>query len=225
TSLIPRRLVQKSNRVQISGYKRSKRVWNRLPAWGQESLEFLYAFLNPPLVGAVIGAVIGLIPALHRLCFSDTTEGGYLNAWLTESISNIGSLFASLQIIVVGVKLSQSFLKMKHGEESGSVPWGSLVFITFIRFILWPLISIPVIWALATKTGLLDQDPVLWFSMMLMPTGPPAMILTALADVNGSGEVEKMSIAKFLTIQYAITPLLCFSVVGALKATEAAMSA
>ena len=35
---------------------------------------------------------------------------------------------------------------------------------------------------------------------MLMPTGPPAMKLTALADVSGSNEDEKMSIAKFLCV-------------------------
>lgn len=40
----------------------------------------------------------------------------------------------------------------------------------------------------------------LWFCLMLMPTGPPAMKLTALADVNGSSEGEKMAIAKFLTV-------------------------
>lgn len=39
----------------------------------------------------------------------------------------------------------------------------------------------------------------LWFAMMLMPTGPPAMILVALSDVTGSPEQEKMAIAKFLT--------------------------
>lgn len=84
-------------------------------------------------------------------------------------------------------------------------------------------ISIPVIWALATKTSLLSSDPILWFAMMLMPTGPSAMILVALADVNGNGEVEKMAIAKFLTILYAATPLICVAVVGSLKASEAAL--
>lgn len=76
---------------------------------------------------------------------------------------------------------------------------------------------------LATKTGLLAADPILWFAMMLMPTGPPAMILVALSDVNGSPEHQKLAIAKFLTISYAITPLICFAVVGALKASEAAL--
>lgn len=64
----------------------------------------------------------------------------------------------------------------------------------------------------------------LWFTMMLMPTGPPAMILAALTDVTGSPDSMKMTIAKFLTISYAITPMICFAVVGSLKATEAAIS-
>lgn len=42
----------------------------------------------------------------------------------------------------------------------------------------------------------------LWFSMMLMPTGPPAMILVALTDVTGAPEKMKMTIAKFLTVSF-----------------------
>lgn len=57
---------------------------------------------------------------------------------------------------------------------------------------------------------------------MLMPTGPPATKLTALADVSGADENEKMSIAKFVTISYAASPVICFAVVGALKASVAA---
>ncbi|KAK4946140.1 hypothetical protein LTR28_007876 [Elasticomyces elasticus] len=98
-----------------------------------------------------------------------------------------------------------------------------MVLVTVIRFVVWPVVSIPVIWAVATKTSWLDRDPILWFVMMLMPTGPPAMKLTALADVNGADEKEKMSIAKFLTISYAISPLICFAVVGSLKASQAAV--
>ncbi|KAF2497363.1 membrane transporter [Lophium mytilinum] len=223
TSLLPRALIQKSRQTEREGYRKGRHYWDRMPKWAQEILKVMYAFVNPPLIGALLGALIGLVPALHRLFFNDTNSGGYLNAWLTASIKNIGDLFASLQIIVVGVKLSQSLRKMKKGEESGAVPWRSMTFITFIRFILWPLISIPIIWAVATRTSFLDADPILWFAMMLMPAGPPAMILVALADVNGSEEKEKMAIAKFLTISYAITPLICLAVVGSLKASEAAI--
>lgn len=68
---------------------------------------------------------------------------------------------------------------------------------------------------------MLDDDPILWFVMMLMPTGPPATKLTALADVSGTDEDEKMSIAKFVTISYAVSPIICFAVVGSLKAALA----
>ena len=61
-------------------------------------------------------------------------------------------------------------------------------------------ISISVIWALASRTNLLSDDPILWFSMMLMPTGPPAISLTSMADCTGSSEKEIMAIAKFLTV-------------------------
>ena len=84
-------------------------------------------------------------------------------------------------------------------------------------------ISISVIYLIATRTNWLFDDPILWFALMLMPTGPSAMKLTALADVNGSPESEKLSIAKFLTIVYAISPLICVAVVGSLKASEAVM--
>jgi nitrate reductase NapE component len=56
---------------------------------------------------------------------------------------------------------------------------------------------------------------------MLMPTGPPATKLVSLADVSGSDEDEKMSIAKFLALSYAISPIICLAVVGSLKATLA----
>ncbi len=82
-------------------------------------------------------------------------------------------------------------------------------------------VSIAVIFILASKTNLLDDDPTLWFVLMLLPTGPPATKLTALADVSGADENEKMAIAKFVTISYAISPVICFAVVGSLKASLA----
>jgi hypothetical protein len=66
--------------------------------------------------------------------------------------------------------------------------------------VLWPAISIPLIYAFANKTSWLDDEPILWFAMMLMPVGPPALSITAMADVSGADETQKLSIAKFLTV-------------------------
>jgi predicted permease len=139
TSLLPHHHVIMFNRASKKGYQHGKERWANLPSWAQTTLDFIFQFANAPLIGAAVGAVIGLTPPLHKLFFSQFNDGGYLNAWLTTSIKNIGDLFASLQIIVVGVKLSKSLRLMKRGEESGPFSWTAFLFITFVRFIMWPL--------------------------------------------------------------------------------------
>lgn len=203
SSLLPDRVTREAREAERAAYAKGKKWWDRLPHWGQSTLSFLFQFINAPVIGAAIGLLIGLVPALHRICFNDMSQGGFLKAWLMDSIKNVGDLFAALQIVVVGVKLSKALRAMKAGkgeQESGKVPWGPAAFVEVVRFVMWPLISIPLIWVIATKTTWLSKDPILWFAMMLMPTGPPAMKLTALADVSGADGEQKMSIAKFLTV-------------------------
>lgn len=61
---------------------------------------------------------------------------------------------------------------------------------------------------LVAKTELLGNDPVLWFTLMLMPTGPPAMKLTALAEATHAEDDEKMAITKFLSVSQPYIRLL-----------------
>jgi auxin efflux carrier family protein len=69
----------------------------------------------------------------------------------------------------------------------------------------------------------LTDDLMLWFTMMLMPTGPPAMKLIAMAEASGADREEKMAISKIMAISYVVTPLICFPIVGAFKASQAAI--
>ena len=200
TSLLPSFINSGKLAAARYSYDKSGKAWEKFPPWLRSFLHFSYAFLHAPLIGAATGAIIGLVPPIHKAFFGDPENGGIFTAWLTDSVKNIGGLFASLQVVVVGAKLSSSLRKMKRGEHSGTVPWVPVIFVTVMRFIVWPAVSIVVIVLIASHTNVLDDDPILWFAMMLMPTGPPAMKLTALADVSGSSEEEKMSIAKFLSV-------------------------
>lgn len=168
----------------------SKRRWLTLSDRGQWWLLFLWDFINTPLIGAVLGAVIGLIPRLHAAFFADSQDGGIFTAWLTASLKNIGGLFVPLPVVVAGVSLYGSMKKSREdGKQRGSgeegeerrgkqqigTPWMTTAFILAVRFVLWPVLSIAVIYVLAKKTAFLGDDPMLWFTLMLMPTGPPAM--------------------------------------------------
>lgn len=138
TSLLPGPVVRTRLAAERYGYVQGKDKFEKLPKWLQSFLEFSYAFLHAPLIGAVTGAIIGLVPPLHKAFFGDPQSGGIFTAWLTDSVKQIGGLFAALQVVVVGVKLSSSLRKMKRGEDSGTVPWVPLIFVTIMRFIVWP---------------------------------------------------------------------------------------
>ena len=166
TSLLPDSVVRRRLAIERYGYDQGRKQWEHLPRWLATFLSFSYAFLHAPLIGAAIGAFLGLVPPLHKAFFGDPQHGGIFTAWLTDSVKQIGGLFAALQVVVVGVKLSSSMRKMKRGEDSGTVPWVPLVFVTIMRFIVWPAVSITVIYALASRTSVLDADPILWFVMV-----------------------------------------------------------
>ncbi|KAL8771186.1 MAG: hypothetical protein Q9209_003357 [Squamulea sp. 1 TL-2023] len=232
TSLLPGYLARRGAELEENGYHKGKRIWDSLGPKTRSMLNLSYAFLNAPLVGAVIGGMIGLIPPLHRAFFHEPQKGGVFKAWLTSSIQNVGNIFAALQVgvppglkvVVVGVKLSSCLRKMKRGEKSGNVKWLPSTIVLLMRFAVWPVISISVIHFLAIRTNILPYDPILIFAMMLMPAGPPAMAISSLSDCNDSSDEEKDAISKFLIIAYMVSPLLCFTVVGSLRASEAVLA-
>lgn len=181
----------------------SKRRWLRISDRTRWWLLFFYDFLNAPLLGAILGAVIGLVPILHRAFFSNTEDGGIFTAWLTASLDNIGGLFVPLPVVVAGVSLYTSMQKAKsdeHSSHDSSLPWLTTLFILVIRFAIWPIISIGIIYLLAQKTTFVGDDPMLWFAMMLMPTGPPAMKLITMVEVSDADEEDEHKIAKLLTV-------------------------
>ena len=223
TSLLPHAVNHHVHRVNKKTNTAVNRFMEKLPGFLQRAILAVYEFMTPPLVGALIGGVIGFAPPLHTLFFADSNEGGYFNAWLTQSIKNIGQLFVTLQVVVVGVKLAQALRKEKRGENTGTLNWLPVTIVVVVRYFIWPAISIALIYAIAAKTSWLPENPMLWFVMMLMPAGPSAMKVMVLADVADAEQKDKMVIAKFLAIIYAVSPLMTLSVIGGLQACNAAM--
>ena len=138
TTLLPDSIASRSSALVQEAQVAADKKWVRLPSIVQKSLDFIGSLLNAPLLGAIVGATIGLAPPLHRAFFNQPSDGGIFKAWLTASVKNIGDLFPALQLVVVGAKLSGSLVRMKKGEASGSVKLVPMLSVFFIRFILWP---------------------------------------------------------------------------------------
>ncbi|KAA8913486.1 auxin efflux carrier [Sphaerosporella brunnea] len=193
--------------------------FHRLPHYLQRGFSFVRSLLNPPLWGAILAVVIGLTPPLHKVFFAKTIHGGWLNAWFTSSLRNLGDLFTALQMLVVGSKLSDS-LTPPRGAPNPNPPIMAIVVIFTIRFVFWGIASVPIVYFLASKTQVLGGDPMLWWSMMLMPVGPPAMIISSLVEVAGVGQTGKMMVARTLSYAYTVSPIMFLPVVAATKACE-----
>ncbi|KAJ4361728.1 hypothetical protein N0V95_001621 [Ascochyta clinopodiicola] len=201
--------------------------WSDLSARMQWWMLFFYDFLNAPLLGALLGVLVGMVPVLHRAFFESTYNGGVFTAWLTESWKNVGGLFVPLPLIVAGISLYTSYQDSKQNSVSSvqtRTPLATTVFILAVRFVLWPVLSIGTIYTIAKHANILGSDPMLWFAMMLMPTGPPAMKLITMVQVSDAGVEDERKIAKILTISYIVSPILAVVVVGALYASEAAIN-
>lgn len=213
--------------------------WQRLSPRTQWWLLFISDFFNAPLLGAVAGTLVGLVPVLQRAFFNDTAHGGIFTAWLTASLKSIGGLFVPLPVLIAGVSLYLSVKQARSSGTSSSLPWGTTSVILFVRFVLWPVISIATIYLLCTKTEFLGNDSILWFTMMLMPTGPSAIKLINMIQIADASEEEEHMIAKLLTVSrlnefcrtllmshqvsYVISPILSITVVASLKASEAGL--
>lgn len=90
------------------------------------------------ICSTLLGVLLGLVPTLHRAFFAPSHQGGTFNAWLTTSIANMGRLFPSLQVLLVGGKLGVSFERMAGHRSSGRVPVRAVLVVVLIRLILWP---------------------------------------------------------------------------------------
>lgn len=131
--------------------KARDKLGNRIHRWGRYissffptgmKKELLAPFESPSadmtILCACVGAVIGLVPQLHKAFFNHYMEGGVMNAWLTSSIKNIGMLFTTLQIFIVGCKLGVSFERMQASRDSGRIPVTAIVTIFLVRLVIWP---------------------------------------------------------------------------------------
>ncbi|RAO68596.1 uncharacterized protein BHQ10_004608 [Talaromyces amestolkiae] len=183
TSLLPRPI----RTVRHNFFLKTHHLFSYLPRPVRRRIDALDSpFLDTAILCAATGVLLGLVPKLHRAFFSPYEEGGIFNAWLISSIKNVGTLFTSLQVFLLGCKLGASFERIKR-SPSHSPSESSLEENDDEE---------------ESHTAIIPHDPVLWFALMVIPTGPPALLNSGLADM--SAEVtkgDKMAIAKMLAVR------------------------
>lgn len=142
TYLVPSRVRKPVSSVYGKISARLHHWFSQLPEPVQKPLVFMGSMVNAPLIGAALALFVGLIPPIHKAMFNSFEHGGWMKAWFTTSLKNVGELFTALQMFVVGTKLNTSIEEQKKkGDNDGAtrVPKRSLAVIYLLRFILWPV--------------------------------------------------------------------------------------
>ncbi|KAM0751651.1 hypothetical protein T439DRAFT_324841 [Meredithblackwellia eburnea MCA 4105] len=174
------------------------------------ALDWVWVALNPPLIGGVLAVTFGIIPFFHHHLFDPS-------GWLTpiaSSVASLGNLYTALQMAVLGAHL---YSKKGRGAKPVWVIW-----LFLWRFFLAPAVSINTISFIRnTWPTLIDTDPIFDFVLMISNVGPPALTLSAIAEMADLPAEIEGQISQIITLSYVVTPLIAFPVTAALEVVEA----
>ncbi|CAG8460862.1 10697_t:CDS:2, partial [Gigaspora rosea] len=127
---------------------------------------FNFKFMNPPLYAALLALIFITIP-----------NSNYLFA----AIDYIGSITVPLTLLTLGAQLYN--LPRSLNENISSI----IIYILTCRFLLMPIIGILLVFH---TTSYYTNDPMLWFIIILISFGPPAITCINLAQLANNYQEE-----------------------------------
>ncbi|CAE6493441.1 unnamed protein product [Rhizoctonia solani] len=177
----------------------ASRAWPAIKNTAKRAWNWIRGAINPPLIAAVVAIIFGVISPLHHAFFK---KGEPLNATVIQSIDYLGKLYTALQMFVLGSKL-----RSKAGDK---LPIVSTTVLFIHRFIVMPTIMISVVYFLrSTWPSYVERDPMLDFVLSIVGIGPPAITLSAIAEMAGLGSREDAQVSRMLMLSYLVTPFIC----------------
>ncbi|KAJ8641066.1 hypothetical protein MRB53_017760 [Persea americana] len=138
----------------------------------------LKKLLAPSTIGAIIGFIVGVIPPFRRALIG---EGASLRV-IQDSATLLGDGAIPTVILIMGGNLLKGF----RGSEI-RVP--IIIGIIVARYIALPLLGIAIVKG-AIRFGLVHSDPLYNFILLLQFAVPPAMNISTMAQLFGTGESE-----------------------------------
>ncbi|THH02097.1 hypothetical protein EW026_g747 [Hermanssonia centrifuga] len=159
--------------------------WPASLGFMEQPVKMTISKMSPPLIGAIVALIIGLVPPLHDLFYSRDSP---MYTSVTQSAQNLGELFVSLQMFTVGAELAL----VPHAKPG----WIPTIYAMFIRFVMMPTLSLLFVWTTAGRDWYVN-DELVWFLLILIPSGPSAMLLANVAELV---DVDQGPVAAYLTI-------------------------
>ncbi|CAG8454044.1 215_t:CDS:2 [Dentiscutata erythropus] len=165
------------------------------PVWSRVKTIFKFKFMNPPLYAALVALVIVAIPPLKSFLFDKNAP--FMP--LTQAVEYIGSVSVPLTLLTLGAQLKN--LSISKSKSIAHM----IAYVLTCRLIIMPVIG--TVMVMLTRDWYLN-DPMLWFVLILMASGPTAVNCMNLAQLTDNFQ-EEMSALLFYGYVAAI-PMVTF---------------
>ncbi|NLF19256.1 MAG: hypothetical protein GX595_18670 [Lentisphaerae bacterium] len=134
-------------------------------------------FLSPPIIAALIGVGLGVVPWLHGLFVA---PGAPLRV-LIDAAGVIGEGVIPCALLVLGANLSET------PADSGDLPVRAYLGLACGRLLLMPALGVVYVLALR-RWGLLPSDPMFALVLLVESAVPAATNLMVMCQVHGRNE-------------------------------------
>ncbi|KAF0457456.1 auxin efflux carrier [Gigaspora margarita] len=163
---------------------------------------FNFKFMNPPLYAALLALIVITIPNSNYLFAEDDSP----LMSIFQAIDYIGSIAIPLTLLTLGAQLYN--LPQSRNENIASI----IAYILTCRLLLMPIIGVSVVFF---TTSYYIDDPMLWFVLILISSGPPAINCANLAQLTNNYQ-DEFSALLFYAYIFAI-PFTTISVMFVLN--------
>ncbi|XP_030536012.1 protein PIN-LIKES 3-like isoform X2 [Rhodamnia argentea] len=138
----------------------------------------LQSLLAPSTIGALVGFIVGVVPHIRGLLIG---TGAPLRA-IEDSASLLGDAAIPAVTLIMGGNLLR-------GLRGSGVQLSLIAGVVAVRYIFLPIVGIVVVKG-ALYFGLVHDDPLYLFVLLLQYALPPAMNIGTMTQLFGAGESE-----------------------------------
>lgn len=151
--------------------------------------------ISPPLIASIAGLLIGSIPCLHNLFFSQAAPLKFL----VEVMDMLGKAIFPCALLMLGANLSE---KLPEGEM---LPKRAFIALCLFRLLFMPIVGILLAF-IGITWKLVPLDSVFLIVMMVETAVPPATNLIVMTQVQKQGEA---AMSRLLFVTYCMSiPIL-----------------
>ncbi|CAJ1976521.1 unnamed protein product [Sphenostylis stenocarpa] len=138
----------------------------------------LKVLLAPPTFGSILGLIIGVVPPFQKMFVGDNAPFRVVE----DSASMLGDACIPAMTLLVGANLLKG---LKRSEMKPSLLMGIIV----VRYIALPIFGVVIVKG-AIRSGIIHQDPLYHFVLLLQYALPPAISISTITQLFGAGETE-----------------------------------